>query len=288
MLKELVLSIAKCDYDRSSIADVIINIVDNDILLSASQVVNNLKCELKDTVKINYYSYPVKGLSNVRNELLRKAFEFDPEFIVFVDDDEKVSSGWLNSLVKTIVQNHGDMAMGPVISAHGDTGSKHISCWVDRPNFTNNTKMNFIRTGNLIINAKSLKAKDIWFDPRFNYTGGEDSFFGVEMIKKGSNIYWASDAVVYETVPQDRANLKWLLKRYYNGANIYSRILKIQKKYFKSIKKTLVSLFYIASGICTAILVLLPFRRRYWGLLKLAEGIGSIAGFFSIKYNEYK
>ena len=69
---------------------------------------------------------------------------------------------------------------------------------------------------------KSLIAKNVWFDPRFNNTGGEDYYFGIMMIKKGASIYWASEAIVYETVPEDRANLKWLIKRYYSGANTYT------------------------------------------------------------------
>jgi|WetSurSiteA1Bulk_404760.scaffolds.fasta_scaffold02759_5 succinoglycan biosynthesis protein ExoM len=288
LLKELLLSIAACNIDKSLIEDLQLIIADNDNSLTALSIVNLLKEELNASFQINYLNFPVKGLSNIRNELLRNAFQLNPDLIVFIDDDEKVTTEWLNALVRAIVQNNGDMAMGPVLSVFGDKASKYISCWIERPNFPNYTKMDFVRSGNLIIKVESLLSKNIWFDQRFNYTGGEDSFFGLQMIKKGATIYWAAAATVIETVPESRANIKWLLKRYYNGANIYTRILKLDEQYTKLMIKTLVSFIYIISGICTAVIGLIPIQRRYWGLLKLSEGLGGLAGLFSIKYNEYK
>ena len=130
--------------------------------------------------------------------------------------------------------------------------------------------------------------KKVWFDERFNFTGGEDSFFGIQMFRKGATVFWAAGAVVYETVPEGRANIRWLLRRYYNGANIYTRILILEKQYFKLTKKILVSLLYIFTGISAAVISLIPIRKRYWGLLKLSEGLGSTVGLFMIKYEEYK
>ena len=41
--------------------------------------------------KLHYHNYPIKGLSNVRNEIMEKALLLDPDFVVFVDDDEYVT-----------------------------------------------------------------------------------------------------------------------------------------------------------------------------------------------------
>lgn len=287
MLEELISSILVCNTDRSLISGVTIIIVDNDELLSASSVTGSLIEDLKGSWVIRYSTFPEKGLANVRNELLRKAFELNPDFIVFVDDDEKVTQEWLNELVKTALRNHGDMVMGPVISLLAGRTSRYISCWIERPTFSNNAEMDFIRTGNLLINAVSLKQKNVWFDERFNFTGGEDSYFGKQMIKKGAKIYWAAKAVVHETVPEGRANIRWLIKRYYNGANIYTRILKLENQYFKLFKKILVSFVYIMIGFMASIVFFIPLRKKYWGLLRLSEGIGSVAGLLSIEYNEY-
>lgn len=288
MLRDLILSIIGCNINKSLIRDVKIVVVDNDISMTAELTMNELNEKYNDTFGISYFSYPVKGLSNVRNELLKKAYLFNPDFVVFIDDDEHVTTEWLNELVKTIITNKGDMVMGPVISSFGNKSSRYISCWIERQNYLNNTRLNFIRTGNLIINVKSLLANNIWFDPRFNSTGGEDSYFGIQMMQKGATIFWASDAIAYETVPDNRANLKWLMKRYYNGANIFTYILKVEKAYTKLIKKVLTSLIYMIAGACATVITPFPMKRKYWGLLKLSEGMGGVAGLFSIKYYEYK
>jgi succinoglycan biosynthesis protein ExoM len=288
LLKKLVISILDCNIKKSLIRDINIIIVDNDANKSAEEIVSELKKDLSAPYSLYYFNYPIKGLTNVRNELIKNALLLKPDFIVFIDDDEYVTSEWLNELVETIIVNNGDLAMGPVITVIDNNGSDNISCWLQRQNYLNNSKLDFIRTGNLIINVKSLLNFKIWFDQRFNFTGGEDSYFGIQMIKKGANIYWAANAIVYETIPKNRANIKWLIKRYYNGANIYTYTLKIEKQYLKLFKKIFVSLIYLIAGISAFVIIPIPIRRKYWGMLKFSEGIGGIAGLFSINYNEYK
>lgn len=288
MLKKLVMSILECSFNKSLIREVNIIIVDNDAGRTAESAVKLLKEKYNSVVSISYINYSVKGLSNVRNELLRNGLQMNPDFLIFVDDDEFVTPEWLDELVHTITANHGDIAMGPVNSLVSRNIPKYISCWLDRQHYLNNTKLDFIRTGNIIIRVKSLLEFNVWFDPRFNTSGGEDSFFGIQMIKKGASIYWASKAVACESVPDERANIKWLFKRYYNGANIYAYILKVERNYLKILKKLFVSALYVFSGICTLILIPITFEKRYWGIFKIAEGCGGIAGLLSLRYEEYK
>lgn len=288
LLRKLVKSISTCHIFGKLIKEVIIIIVDNDISKSAEEVVNSLKVNLDSIFKIFYESYPVKGLSNVRNELLRIAFKQNPHFIVFIDDDEFVTSEWLNELVVTMIVNDGDMVMGPVSSLFDENISRYISRWINRPLHLNNSKLDFIRTGNLILKTKTLLEYNVWFDNRFNTTGGEDSYFGVKMISKGATVYWAAGAVAYESVPAKRANIRWLFKRYYNGANIFTRILRIEKQYWKLLKKLVVSLIYLVSGAGSCVIIIIPVTFRYWGVLKFAEGMGGITGFFKIDYHEYR
>src|SRR3954463_9817131 len=131
LLKKLVLSISKCDIDASLIKDFTIIIVDNDDCKTAISVVDELKEELHSfTNKITYVNYPVKGLSNVRNELIRNALLLNPDYIAFVDDDEYVSTEWLNELVKTITVNKADIVLGPVISLVNHNASRYVTSWL--------------------------------------------------------------------------------------------------------------------------------------------------------------
>lgn len=287
MLKKLVSSIVECNMDKSLIREASIIVVDNDAGKTAEPVVKELNQNICRENEIAYFHYPLKGLSNVRNELLKIGLDRNPDFLVFVDDDEIVSGNWLNELVGTIIRNDGDMAMGPVNSLVSKKIPEYISYWLKRPAHADNEMLHYIRTGNLIIRAKSLSEKKIWFDPRFNHTGGEDSYFGLQMFKKGATVYWASRAIVYETVPDDRANLSWIARRFYNGANKYSYILRIENNYKKIIKKLVISFLYIIQGFFSLILIPFPIRKRYLGILKLYEGWGGIKGLLGLRYNEY-
>lgn len=288
MLKKLVLSITACNINKTLIKDVNIIVVDNDVAKTAELVINELKERFFNSYRIDYFNHPVKGISNVRNELIKKACLLNPDYIVFIDDDEYVTAEWLNELVKTIINNNADAVRGPVLAKIDEKIPDYISCLFKRESYPDNFQLNSLTTGNLIIKRSSLQKYNIWFDPRFNIIGSGDSYFGIQIIKEGAKIYWASKAVVYETIPENRANIKWLIKRTYRGASTYSYVLKLGKIYLLILKKILISLIYIFAGICATFIIIIPIKKRYWGILKLTEGIGGLAGFFSILYNEYK
>lgn len=288
MLKKLILSIKDCIINKSIIGEIRIIVVDNDIEKSAEDTVKNLLLENPEIQNVVYYNFTQKGLSNVRNEMLRKSFELNPDFIVFIDDDEFVSKEWLNEMVKTIITNEADIARGPVFVEIAENTPDYISCWFDRENYPDNSRLDKLSSGNLIMRRTSLQKFGIWFDNRFNTIGSEDSFFGIQLLKKDAKIYWAAKAITYETIPDKRANLSWLLKRNYRVAGTFIYILKVEKEYFKLVKKAIISLIYIFIGFFATVLMLLPIKRRYWGILKLSEGLGGIAGLGNKIYSEYK
>jgi succinoglycan biosynthesis protein ExoM len=287
MLKKLVLSIKECSIDKALIKDINIIIVDNDIDKTAETIVNEIKEGFDKTFKLFYLNNPIKGLSNVRNELLNKAFLQNPDFIIFIDDDEYVSSYWLIELLKTIINNNADAARGPVIAKFDNRISKYVSCFFEREKHPDNAQIFSFTTGNLILKRKSLEKYNVWFDNRFNYTGSEDSYFGIQMMKKGATIFWAANAIVYETIPDKRAKLKWLIRRRYNGAITFTYILKLEKNYFGLLKKFLINIAYFLSGSMALVVIPFPFKWKYWGILKISESIGGFAGLSGIQYHEY-
>jgi succinoglycan biosynthesis protein ExoM len=183
--------------------------------------------------------------------------------------------------------NNADAARGPVFAKLEVNTSKYIALYFRRENYPDNCHIYRLTTGNLILRCESLERFDLWFDKRFNFTGAEDSFFGVQLMKKGATFCWAAKAIAYETIPDKRATLSWLIKRNYNGASNYSYILKLEKEYFLLVKKTFVSGAYLLIGGMALLILPFPFLSRYWGILKISEAIGGFAGLFSIHFNEY-
>ena len=288
MLERLVLSIVECNINRSILKTINIIIVDNDREKSAELTSSKLLEQNNKILHISYFNYPVPGLSNVRNELLRKAFSLAADFIVFIDDDEYVTQNWLNELVQAISINKADAVRGPVVSVIESTIPKYISCWFERERYANNTQLSTLTTGNLILRCSSLKKFNVWFDPRFNSSGSEDGYFGVQLLNKGGEIYWAGDAIAYETIPKSRANLRWLFKRNLRTASTFSYVLILEKNFLLLLRKLLVSIVYLFLGSIMSILIFTNYRKKYWGILKIAEGCGGIIGAFRITYKEYK
>lgn len=288
MLENLIVTILENSIDNLLIAQVTIIIVDNDKNKSAEESVERFINKTNHIFSLSYYVYPAKGIADVRNELIRKAFRTKCDFFVFIDDDEFVTKNWLHELLKTIDLNEADAARGPVLAIQPENVSKYLWCWFKRENHSNNQQLSTLTTGNLILRRSSLEKYQVWFDSRFNATGSEDAYFGIEFLKKGAKICWSERAIAYEIIPNSRANLKWLLRRVYRTSGTYSYMLKLQKKYFLIAKKTVVSLFYLILG-CVALFGLLTnIKKRYWGILKIAEGAGGLMGVVSIRYKEYK
>jgi glycosyltransferase involved in cell wall biosynthesis len=288
MLKKLIQSIANCNLNRTLIKNINIIVVDNDVDKTAELVIKELSNIFNHTFKIYYSSFSAKGISNVRNELIKKASFFNPDFIVFIDDDEFVTSEWLNELVKTIISNNSDAARGPVIAMFEKSVTQSISCCFKRESYSNNISINSLTTGNLILKFKSLKEYDVWFDSRFNVIGSGDSYFGNQILKKGAKIVWAENAITYETIPEKRASLGWLIKRVYRHSSTYTYMTKLEKEYLKLLKKIVISLIYITIGGTTLISILFPIKNKYWGILTFTEGIGGLAGLVNVLYKEYK
>lgn len=286
-LEKLVHSIYTCNIDKKFISTIDILIVDNDIDQTAETISSKLKNNSTFNFNLHYHNYPIKGLSNVRNEIMAKALLFEPDFVVFIDDDEYVTDHWLNELIYAAVKNNGDMVIGPVIPEFELMASEAISTWFLPPQFRNHEKLDFITTGNLIMRAKFLKDHQMQFDTRFNTTGSEDFYFGICVLKEKGTIYYASEAIAYECISKKRATLKWLLQRKYRGANSYMFIMILEKDFTGVVRKIITSIIYFVLGVVGLLLLPFKFKYRYFGIMKIAESLGGFAGLLNIKYNEY-
>ena len=70
MLRKLIVSIMECNTDSSIIGNVSIIIEDNDLDKTAENTIAEL---MKEYTKydLQYFNYPIKGISNIRNEIIR-------------------------------------------------------------------------------------------------------------------------------------------------------------------------------------------------------------------------
>ncbi len=71
--------------------------------------------------------------------------------------------------------------------------------------------------GNTILDKSRCFSRPEPFDPALGLTGGEDTMFLHQLLRAGRKLVWCAEAAVYETVPADRLDAKYLLRRAFRG-----------------------------------------------------------------------
>ncbi len=276
------------DQDTQNLFTYSLIIVDNDPKQSAEKII---KDQENTSIVISYYCQAKKNISLTRNLAVQKS---NGEYLAFIDDDEYACKDWLLKLYLCQRKYGADCVQGPVISYFPTDTQRWIirSNFFNRKRFKTGTQIYFGRTGNCLISSKIIKQFDNPFDPGFGLTGGEDTAFFSEIIKRKHNITWCDEAEAYEYVGHNRTNLEWILKRSLRGGNCYI----IHKNQKKQIATRIINL-NISLAKFIIVLVLSPmsiiigiFDIKF--LIKTAAKLsgyyGQIIAFWGYEYKEYK
>lgn len=199
-----------------------IMVIDNDQELSARPVVERYADQ-----HVEYFSEPEPGVVSVRNRALREAWCDDA--LVFIDDDQLPTRGWLTALVTVWLRMRPAGVAGPV---HSPVPAETDS-WIREGGFFDRSYRDRLRTGdaineaattNLLVDMASVRAENLLFDPRFALSGGEDSHFTRRLTQGDRRIAWCSEAVVVENLPDERLTRLWVLRRAVSSGNTLARV----------------------------------------------------------------
>lgn len=183
-------------------------VVDNDLYGSAKEVVSEIKADLVYDIE------PVQNIALARNKAVKNA---SGDFFVFMDDDEFPSDNWLLNLYLTQQSFQSAGVLGPVKPYYEGTPPKWLisSGICERPDFKTGTILSpkFTRTGNVLIRSDIFTKGENLFNPEFGRVGGEDSDFFRRMIGQGYKFVWCREAIVFESVPQERWKRSFYIKR---------------------------------------------------------------------------
>jgi succinoglycan biosynthesis protein ExoM len=193
-------------------------VVDNDAAGSGQET---FRSALQGSpIPARYVCEPARGIGNARNRALRESVGMD--YIAFIDDDETATPDWLQNLHQTMHRFEADIVTGPVTPKFVDAPE-----WIVQGGFfrmspqATGSPVEFVATNNVLFRAKLTTRYK--FDSRFDATGGEDTHFFMRMKRDGHRMVWCQEAEVIETVPGDRAKVKWMLHRAQSDANRYTR-----------------------------------------------------------------
>ncbi|MCH6258092.1 glycosyltransferase [Puniceicoccaceae bacterium K14] len=206
-----------------------LRIVDNDSDGSSNVIVDEYCRTDHPFDDIEYRIQDEQNIALARNT----AIAIGPaEAYVFVDDDEVVHTAWLLLLWGAYREYKVDAVFGPVYGICPDEAEE----WVLRGNFFNKetpatgTELDWkeTRTSNTIVRGNWFHGKNaVRFDPRFGRSGGSDTMLFATMKNIGAKFVACQEAVVFEEVPVERANFKWLWNRWYRNGLVFDRVSKM-------------------------------------------------------------
>lgn len=227
-------------------------VIDNDKNMSGKEAAEEYGC--------HYVVEENRGIANARNRLLKEAINLNATHIAMFDDDEVVDKNWLVNHVNFYNENENVLiSSGPTYNKFSEKYPAYIT---KNKIFKSSTtkKTGLVReicaSGNVFFPVAIAKESNIYFDSTYIFMGGEDGDFFSRASKAGYTIVWNNEAVNYEVVGKDRANIKWILNRqYYNG---YSGVLlgfKGKKKKISYLIKTIITVILDALLIPLSILL---------------------------------
>lgn len=287
LLKKLLVCLNKQEIFFTNFFKLTVIVINNDKNLSVEQDVN--ECLNLDKWNLIYSEEHKNGVVFARNKLL-EVLPSNTDYLLMIDDDEQPVPTWINNHICTILKYNADLSSGPVIPDY----ESHPDKWIidgkfhERARFKTGSNPGITRTGNLCI-SKQVIDFQLAFDMRLNRTGGEDSLYIENLIKLNMKHVWCDEAIVYEFVPNNRLNLKWLCfrsMRIGNSGVKYRLILNRNiKDFLISYVKTLILLFFS----CTFLLLYpcLDKVKKSKVLIFASKVKGRIYAHFGKDINEY-
>jgi succinoglycan biosynthesis protein ExoM len=240
MLKQSLASISNMLLPENIKIEILV--IDNDKEASGKIIVKEFQNNFP--IKINYFIEDQRGISNARNRLLKESLKLGASHIALFDDDEILDENWLISHANYYGQNPDALIVsGPTYNKFQKKYPEYIEKnKVFKQSTTKKTGLirDYCASGNVFFPTAITRESNIYFDNSHVFMGGEDGDFFARASKAGYTIVWNNDAINYEMIGDERANIKWILNRsYYNGYSGY--FLK-----FKDNKNVLIKIRFLA------------------------------------------
>jgi glycosyltransferase involved in cell wall biosynthesis len=275
--------------DRALGVSVSVLVIDNDPAGSARAIVDDLT---ERGIRYSHESTP--GVSAARNRALDDADGAD--LLVFIDDDEEPSPGWLASLVRTWRETRPAAVMGRVYFQLESTADPWVAAggFFDRPRRPTGTELAVGAAGNLLLDLGQVGELGVRFDPRLGLSGGEDNLFTRQIVRRGGRLVWCDESVAVDFVPAERTTREWVLKRAWRTGNTTA----IVNLYIAdgAVERTVARLAAAARGVARVAGGALRYavgasirsaRHEARGLRTLRRGQGMLAGARGARFEEY-
>ncbi len=244
---------------------------------------------------LSYRHEPRPGIAAARNRALDEAAGYD--VLVFVDDDERPTPGWLAALLATFEASGACAVVGPVVSSF----AAPLDPWVAAGGFFRRRRMptgsavTVAATNNLLLDLHAVRRAGLAFDERLGLAGGSDTLFTRALVAAAGSMVWCDEAVVTDVVPAARATREWVLRRQLRSGNSWSRTALMlcdgrSRRLALRLALTARGVLRLAAGpaLWLAGVATRDVARRARGAKVVARGAGLLMGAYGLSYDEYR
>jgi succinoglycan biosynthesis protein ExoM len=285
LLAQLLRGVSELTFSKMAAPEISVVVVDNDASRSAEEICG----AAPQRWPIKYTVEPQRNMASVRNRAVAEAGDVD--FVALLDDDEVPTPRWLDELLSVQATFAADVVSGPVTPVFAADTPEWIRSggFFDRPRFATGHVMDKCSTNNVLV-RREVFARARHFEEGMQLTGVEDTHFFMRVKQVGYKIVWSDGALVHETIPPARANLRWLLARGYRLGNTWVLCeLSLDRRWRTRALRAVKACAWVARGVATAATA--PFTGKAGavrGLRTALYGVGEITALAGQKYQEYK
>lgn len=259
-------------------------VVDNDARGTARSIVEAMSTE----IQTRYVIEPVPGIAAARNRALDESA--DADFLVFVDDDEIATDGWLSHLVDFALSNSAiDVVYGQVRSEFPQDAPPWVihGGFVKRRELTTGQLLQGAATNNTLLRLASWRRLGCpRFDLSFSATGGSDSDFFSRLRRSGLTIQACAEAVIREPIDTSRVTPRWIARRGFRNGVVLARIWSQQYPRVLVMAK---GFWWFVTGVIAVMRDLMTVRRVLApAVTRTLNGVGILAGPLGTRVHEYR
>ena len=256
-------------------------VVDNDA--SERQANSTSSEQLHCQYPLRYVVEQKPGVAAARNRAL-DLVEDSTEFIAMIDDDEIPDPHWLAELLRTQQRTGAAIIQGVLRPKFEQAPPSWIikGGYFEIGPFTEGQPLDSAGAGNCLVRRDAFTQHR--FDEAFGLSGGEDEELFGRLGAAGNAIAAAPRALVEETIPASRTNMRWLLRRYFRKGNTLGRISRLRGNVGDNALRCAKGCARVMVGLPALLAIPISRTLAANGTLSIAWGLGSIAGVIGYIY----
>jgi succinoglycan biosynthesis protein ExoM len=267
-------------------AEISVHVVENDTQPANRALVAGF--DASASFPVSYQLETRVGIPQARNCLLRHARALDATALVFVDDDEEVEADWLLSLWRYANATEWRAVLqGRVVSQVSPASQGYLQPYFQRKIRHTGERLSTCASNNTLLPIALLEDEQRVFDESRPWDGGEDTIFFTQLAARGVTILYCHEAAVVETIPPERANLRYLSRRKFR-VGLLMGSGSVERKPRTAARAA----FYALKGLVSllqAVACFLVLQRdamiRAW--LRGCRSLGCALGYFQLRRQPY-